>query len=117
MSNEEILAFYKETPIDLFISLSEAEGVPVSMMEAISYSIPILSTDVGGCKEIVIEETGILIPLHTEMSKVAKIIKEFKDSPRNTSEFRKGVRKFWDNNFNVKKNYTSLFETILDEKN
>jgi len=112
MSNEEILAFYKETPIELFISLSEAEGVPVSMMEAISFGIPILSTDVGGCKEIVTEKTGVLIPLQTEMSEVASIITEFKDSFKNTSKFRSGVRRFWTENFDTNKNYTEIINII-----
>jgi glycosyltransferase involved in cell wall biosynthesis len=117
LSNEEILQFYKEKPIDLFISLSEAEGVPVSMMEAISFGIPILSTDVGGCKEIVTEETGILIPLETEMIEVARIITEFKDSFKNNNEFRQVVRKFWEEHFDADKNYKSLFKQIENETN
>jgi glycosyltransferase involved in cell wall biosynthesis len=112
LSNEEILQFYKETPIDLFISLSEAEGVPVSMMEAISFGIPILSTDVGGCKEIVTENTGVLIPLQTEVNEVARIIAEFKDSPKNTAEFRNGVRANWGKYFDEDKNYTLYFKYI-----
>jgi glycosyltransferase involved in cell wall biosynthesis len=115
ISNEEILAFYKETPIDLFISLSEAEGVPVSMMEAISFGIPILSTDVGGCKEIVTEQTGILIPLETSMEKVAQIITDFRNTYQNTPEFRLGVRKFWEEKFDADKNYKALFDLIIEE--
>ena len=108
MSIEEIFEFYKETPIDLFISLSEAEGVPVSMMEAISFGIPILSTDVGGCREIVMEETGILIPLQTDMKDVARIISTFKDSNKNSTQFRNGVRTFWAEHFDVEMNSMSL---------
>ena len=108
ISNEVILEFYKETPIDLFISLSEAEGVPVSMMEAISFGIPILSTDVGGCKEIVTEETGILIALETTMEKAAQIITVFKNTHQNTVKFRFGVRKFWEANFDAENNYTGI---------
>jgi glycosyltransferase involved in cell wall biosynthesis len=102
MSNEEVMKFFSEVPIDLFISLSEAEGVPVSIMEAISFGVPILSTDVGGCKEIVTDETGILVPLETEMEVIAKKITEFKTSHKNTAEFRSNVRLFWENNFNSK---------------
>lgn len=100
MSNEEVMKFFSEVPIDLFISLSEAEGVPVSIMEAISFGVPILSTDVGGCKEIVTDETGILVPLETEMEEIARTIKEFKSSHRNTAEYRSKVRLFWENKFN-----------------
>jgi len=117
IKNEEIIKFYQNNSVNLFISLSEAEGIPVSIMEAISFGIPILSTDVGGCKEIVTEETGILIPLEIEMKEVAKIITEFKDSPKNTQEFRQGVRKFWEEHFNAEKNYKSLFKQIENETN
>jgi glycosyltransferase involved in cell wall biosynthesis len=114
MDNDSIIKFYQNNTIHLFISLSEAEGVPVSMMEAISFGIPVLSTDVGGCKEIVTDKTGILIHLETEMHDIAKIITEFKDSEKNTQEFRKGVRHFWEENFDAEKNY-DLFLKIINE--
>ena len=114
LSNEVIMQFYKETPIDLFVSLSEAEGVPVSMMEAISFGIPILSTDVGGCKEIVTEETGVLIPLQTEMKEIAQIVTDFKNSEKNSTTFRKGVRGFWEKHFDAEKNYKTITEIIKD---
>src|SRR5690606_17528801 len=48
LAYEQIMELYRTKRTDLFISLSEEEGVPVSIMEAISFGIPILSTDVGG---------------------------------------------------------------------
>lgn len=101
MNNKEIFQFFRDIPIDLFISLSEAEGIPVSIMEAISFGIPVISTDVGGCKEIVTDETGILIPLETEMKEIAKIIIDFKTSHKNTAEYRSNVRLFWESKFNA----------------
>ncbi len=112
MKNEEIFTFYKNQSINLFISLSAIEGIPVSMMEAISFGIPVISTDVGGCKEIVTEETGILIPLETEMKEVAQFITEFNNSPKNTIEFRKGVRQFWEEYFDAEKNYNLFYKSI-----
>jgi len=112
-SNEKLFEFYKGTPVNLFISLSEAEGIPVSIMEAISFGIPVLSTDVGGCSEIVTEQTGILIPLNTEVSDVASRISDFKHSTMNTIEFRKQVRKFWESNFDERVNYHDFFEVLL----
>jgi glycosyltransferase involved in cell wall biosynthesis len=112
MDNESILRFYKSYPVNLFISLSEAEGIPVSMMEAISFGIPILSTDVGGCNEIVNEKTGVLIPLETKMEEVASKIKDFKYSYKNTENYRIGTRKFWEENFNADVNYKDFFNLI-----
>jgi glycosyltransferase involved in cell wall biosynthesis len=112
IQNADIFNFYKTHPVNLFISLSEAEGIPVSMMEAISFGIPIISTDVGGCNEIVNEKTGVLIPLETEMEEVARLIKEFKTSEKNTENYRTGVRKFWEENFNSDSNYKDFFKLI-----
>lgn len=48
---------------DAFILPSYTEGVPISILEAESYGLPILSTPVGGIPEIVVdEENGILFP-------------------------------------------------------
>lgn len=43
-----------------FILPSYTEGLPVSILEAMSYGLPILSTPVGGIPEVVNESNGIL---------------------------------------------------------
>ena len=45
---------------DVFILPSYTEGLPVSILEAMSYGLPILSTPVGGIPEVVNESNGIL---------------------------------------------------------
>lgn len=112
--NDKILEFYKKNPVNLFISVSASEGIPVSIMEAISFGIPALSTDIGGCREIVTDETGILIPLETPADEIARLITGFKDSEKNTTTFRNGVRRFWERKFDAEKNYHDFFETIMN---
>ena len=53
MPNAEVLRYYSEHHVDLFVNVSESEGVPVSIMEAFSFGIPVMATDVGGVSEIV----------------------------------------------------------------
>ena len=116
LSYDKVLEFYKNTEINLFVNVSETEGLPVSIMEAISFGIPVIATDVGGTSEIVNEKTGILIPKdfypHPRNSK-SKIINNFPDSEYNTPKFRKGVRKFWEENFEAEKNYTEFYDEII----
>ena len=115
-SRDEVLEFYKENHINLFVSLSSSEGLPVSMIEAISFGIPIMSTDVGGCDEICNEQTGFLIPLNFDNLKVADLIKEFKESSQNTANFRSNCRKYWEENFKANKNYNDFSERIINLK-
>jgi colanic acid/amylovoran biosynthesis glycosyltransferase len=48
---------------DIFVLPSFAEGVPVSLMEAMACGVPVLATYVGGIAELVEpERTGLLVP-------------------------------------------------------
>ena len=53
LSNDEVHQFYRSHPVDAFVNVSASEGVPVSIMEAQSYGIPVIATAVGGTGEIV----------------------------------------------------------------
>lgn len=46
---------------DVFILPSHNEGLPISILEAMSYRMPIISTPVGGIPEVVDETNGILV--------------------------------------------------------
>ena len=61
LNNSDILALYRKNYFDCFILLSASEGIPVSIMEALSSGIPIISTNVGGVPEIVTKETGYVL--------------------------------------------------------
>ncbi len=47
--------------IDCLIISSETEGISLSAMEALSHGIPVLSTDVGGMRELLVDENQGLI--------------------------------------------------------
>jgi glycosyltransferase involved in cell wall biosynthesis len=112
LSQEKVFDLYSSVSINLFLSLSSTEGLPVSMMEAISFGIPLLATDVGGCKEIANKETGKLLNSDVSVEEFAKSIEEFKNSEMNSNTFRICVRKFWEENFNDQINYSKFFEAI-----
>tara|TARA_R110000764_G_scaffold149357_3_gene237089 strand:+ start:6137 stop:7207 length:1071 start_codon:yes stop_codon:yes gene_type:complete len=46
---------------DVYLLPSYNEGLPISILEAMSYSLPILSTKVGGIPEVVSSDNGFLI--------------------------------------------------------
>lgn len=62
--NREILDYYKKTPVSVFVNVSSSEGIPVSVMEACSFGVPVIATDVGGTKEIILSGVnGFLLPV------------------------------------------------------
>lgn len=76
LENNEVLNFYKETSPHCFINMSDSEGVPVSIMEAMAYSIPVIASNVGGTKEIVNNNNGFLIDDYKNTDLVASKIKQ-----------------------------------------
>ena len=63
--------------VDLFCNVSEYEGVPISIMEAMAYGIPCLATHVGGVSEIVNCQTGILIEKNSSANQIKNYIVTF----------------------------------------
>ena len=92
IKNENLLKFYHDNHIDLFINSSTTEGLPVSIMEAQSFGIPVIATDVGGVREIVKNGTGILVSSNVSALELATAIENYisidniqKDNFRNNS--------------------------------
>jgi glycosyltransferase involved in cell wall biosynthesis len=109
VSNTFILDSYKKLPINLFLNVSYEEGLPFSLMEIISFGVPILACDIYGNKEICTNETGILIPKEFDSEAVAKQIKNFLLQP---SIKKEGILAFWNKNFNAENNFKALANEI-----
>lgn len=113
ITNVQLYDFYSENDIDLFVNLSNYEGIPVSIMEAFSFGIPCLATNVGGTSEIVTSENGILIPVDTTPEQICNHIETFLlQSNDKKLEVCRQARKTWEEKYNAKKNYTEFIELI-----
>ncbi|MBQ3351138.1 MAG: glycosyltransferase [Thermoguttaceae bacterium] len=54
---------------DAFMLTSLSEGIPVTFLEAMAARLPIVTTDAGGCKEVVVNgQTGFVAPVGNPMS-------------------------------------------------
>lgn len=112
--NENILDFYSTHFVDLFINLSTHEGIPVSIMEALSAAIPVLATNVGGVSEIVDENCGFLIEKEFNVDLVAKKLEAYlKGSKEIKIDKRKKARLQWENKYNAEKNYADFYKQLL----
>lgn len=110
----EILKIYSHTYFHLFISVSETEGLPVSLMEAASAGIPMLATDAGGCREIVKPGFGRIIPIDYDAREVASWMKdEFLSGKLSDPERRAAIRRFWEEVFREDQNFQQFMEQAL----
>ena len=104
--NSEVVNVYKKYRPSLFINLSESEGVPVSIMEALSCGLPVIATNVGGVSEILNDSVGRLVDKDFSLKVVVNAMSEIiKDREGLSIE---ALQK-WSNICNENKNYTEFF--------
>lgn len=112
VGNREIHKFYSKKWIDLFLNVSLFEGIPVSIMEAMSYGIPVIATDVGGTKEIVSNNVGKLVERDIHPKELAHVIQRLLSNSELCMEYSKNAFLKWDNEFNADKNFKKFIELI-----
>jgi len=112
VANSEILDYYKSNTVNLYMMTSSTESLPVSIQEAISFGVPVISTNVGGITEVVNDEIGILIDKDFDPKEVATIIKNFAHSKYNSLKQRQKIRNFWKDNFEANKVYSEFANEI-----
>lgn len=112
ISNLEVRDFYSENAIDLFLNSSDSEGVPVAIMEAMSFGIPVIAPDVGSVSELVCDETGWLISPYNTAEMLGKcIIKatRFQGFERKREQARVRIEAL----FNADYNYPRFVEHVM----
>lgn len=111
-----VMSYYMQHGADLFVNTSNSEGIPVSIMEAISFGIPVVATDVGGTKEIVGPEVGVMLPVDFAVEELARKIRDYITMSETDYEAcRQSARAFWQENFSAEKNYQLFYQQLLEE--
>jgi glycosyltransferase involved in cell wall biosynthesis len=114
-SNKEIYDFYYDNEISVLINVSISEGIPVSVMEAFSFGIPTIATNVGGTSELVNNLNGILLSSSPSPNEVFNAIKKLYYLPDNLfSKFREKAFLTWRDHFKAKTNYSEFVNMILE---
>lgn len=115
VKNAKIHKAYIENEYDCFLSLSSTEGLPVSMMEALSYGIPVMATNVGGVPEIVDSACGVLLKANPAALEAAEALERFFEMPpQEKFQMRVNAKEKWKSYFNAEKNFTEFAELITD---
>lgn len=116
VENAMIMDFYRASRPNLFLNVSQIEGIPVSIMEAISFGIPIIATNVGGTSEIVHDgHNGYLLDVDFDVYKLVDKIQllinqDFEQYSKISNHAREMYLKYYDANVN----FENFLKTLKD---
>ena len=114
---------------DLSLNCSIKEGLALTSYESLALGIPVISSDVGGQKELITEDVGVIVPCLQEekdvydyeysTEEVDNYIKGIDKIFKNLDKYKQKCRKHILNNFNIKDMYAKfdkIFENLYKNK-
>lgn len=105
--------------MDVICLTSDNEGTPVSIIEAQATNIPVVVTDVGGVRDIVLDgETGFIVPPRN-IEIFAEKLKILVTDEKKREKMSQNGWKFVEEKFHYKtlaRNMEQLYRTLLEKK-
>lgn len=100
---------------DIYLTSSHGEGMPLSVLEAMSYSLPVIASDVTGNNELVSNgETGYLFPLD-DISKAVDACQLLIEDPQLYQALSCNVFSLVSNNYSVRMMADKIYE-VYEQK-
>lgn len=103
---------------DIFILISNYEGFPLTILEAMSVGLPIIASDVGGVKESVQSTNGYLIP-RGDLNTLVESLKDLIVDKNLRQQIGQGSRELYENlfSFNIMlKKTLNVYNTVLKNR-
>lgn len=113
IEHDQLLRELKRTTYDLMIHLSELEGIPVSIMECMSFGIPVIACDTGGISEIVDNDCGWLLPVNFEIERVSNLLDEIVQNREIANQKRPLARAKWEKEYQADVNFPAFIHSFL----
>jgi len=115
LAGEEVIRTLRRLRPSALINVSSSEGIPVSMMEAMSLGIPVIGTAVGGVSEIITHGlNGHLLSKDPTPAEIASAIELFAEMSGGAfEELAAGAWRTWNERFRGDVNFRRLL-AILD---
>lgn len=107
-TQQQLFTWYRDHPADVFVNVSQSEGTPVAIMEAIACGIPVLATSVGGNPEICTEKNGLLVSANPTAAELAAALLRF-TAP---NAWREGSLEVWKTKYDATANFSRWVETL-----
>lgn len=117
IGSDELIHLYQRST--LFVFPSYHEGLPGSLLEAMSCGLPIIATNVRGNRDLITSgENGILVPPRSP-EKLANTISMLLDDDKLRKDLGNNARKKIEENFSSNIIYTNMlhYYYLLNEKN
>ncbi len=114
LAHAQVLQYYRQHPVDLFVNLSSREGLPVAVMEAMSFGVPAVVTDVGGCGEMIrTGYNGYLLPADFTAGALQNTLRH---AMRDAASMRENALRTWRTRFSAQENYTQFCRVLCGEE-
>ncbi len=101
----------------LFVFPSQTEGLPNALLEAMASGLPVITTDVAGCRDLVThEKTGLVVP-YGDKTKLAKAMAQLLSNPQYADQLAQAAQQEIQNHWQFKQTldtYESLYREIKE---
>ena len=115
--NDKVYQIYSTEPFHVFVNVSKSEGVPVSIMEAMSFSIPVVATSVGGTAELVDEgKNGFLLDENFRTEELVALLYRFYKMPEEEYvRYRMDARSKFKAQYDAEHNYAEFVKGLAEK--
>jgi glycosyltransferase involved in cell wall biosynthesis len=111
-AREDVDALY--AAIDVFVLASHREGFPRAAMEAAAMGLPIVATDIRGCRQVVDDGvTGLLVPVR-DAPALATALRRLVDDGDMRTRMGKAARQRAEAHFDERRVVDIVLETYRD---
>ena len=104
--------------LDVMLLPSISEGLPMSIVEAFSYGVPVIASDVGGIHEIVKNgENGYLV--NRDAKEIANLLYDIYSNIELQETLKKNAREFYEKYLTARRmeeKYEDIYASILKER-
>jgi len=96
--------------LDIFVLPSHREGLPIAAIEATASGVPVIATDIRGCRQVVDHDrNGLLIPVRSAKA-IATAIKRLGEEPETRDRMAQAGRRKAEAEYDERR----IVETVID---